>query len=347
MRANTEWAASETPGALGTATAALRAEVWRYLPAWLFFFYACLLLNCELTNLSPPRPDLAWTAVFPISVFLSFYAVRAARAPDVRRRVALFCGVLALAVCLPLLNYAFHRPFPIPLPQLRLVYEWSNFVFAGLLVAHAWSVHRSHVALFFGAGLLYGAMLENGGILLGFFHELHLSSTRVEPLVAPVATMIGWSVVLYMASFTVWQLRAWVPRLGRSAALSALLVGAFATLIDLQIDPAATATGCWVWHESLPVAFCGVPLLNFVAWMCALCPFAYVMFRWQERRGLSDSAPWPAVDVLKLAALSPVILTLAALAFIGSTLVLEGRDGPSWTLLNAFTVKLASWVFGG
>ena len=124
-----------------------------------------------------------------------------------------------------------------------------------------------------GVGLLYGAVLENGGIVLGFFHETNLTDTVLKPFVAPVATMIGWSVVLAMATFVTWGLRKRLPWLRRSAGLSALAVGFFATLLDLQIDPIATAVGCWVWHHSLPAFFHGVPLVNFVAWMCALVPF--------------------------------------------------------------------------
>src|SRR5438477_403367 len=83
--------------------------------------------------------------------------------------------------------------------------------------------------------LIYGALLENGGILLGFFHETNLKLTLVRPLVAPVATMVGWCIVLYMATFVVWQVRGWVPALCRRPLLSALLVGVIATMLDLQI----------------------------------------------------------------------------------------------------------------
>lgn len=312
--------------------AAARAELWRHLPAWMFFLYGCLLLNTELTNLAPARGDLAYTVLFPLSVFVAHQAVRSARGAASARVLTVS---LALALGVPTLGVTWHTPSPLEGPTLLRWYEWSNFAWAGLLVAWAWAHQRSQVALFFGVGLAYGAALENGGILLGFFHETNLTDTLVRPFVAPVATMVGWSVVLLMATVVTWELRRHLPWLRRSAGLSALAVGSFATLLDLQIDPLATAVGCWVWHESLPGWFHGVPLVNFVAWLCALVPFAYVLFRVQARRGVRDAGPWRRGDLLALLGWSPAALGVAALAFGGVTLALEGAHGPSWTLLYA------------
>jgi uncharacterized membrane protein len=320
-----------------TAWAGARKELWRHLPAWMFFIYGVLLLNTELTNFSPARSDLAHTIVFPLLVFVIYQVVRFTHGTGSRRMVV---TSLLLAFGLPTLTFFFHTPSPLePLTLLR-IYEWSNFAWAALLIWNLWKHERSHVALFFGVGLLYGAVLENGGIVLGFFHETNLTDTMVRPFVAPVATMIGWSVVLAMATFVTWQLRQRLPWLRRSAALSALLVGSFATLLDLQIDPIATAVGCWVWHHSLPGWFHGVPMVNFIAWMCALVPFGYVMFRVQERRGLADGAKWNREALVDLLRWSPAGLVIAALLFIGVTLIIEGVSGPSWTLLNVFTARV-------
>jgi uncharacterized membrane protein len=311
----------------------------------MFFLYACLLLNTGLTNFDPPRPDFSANALFPLAVFVTFYLVRAAYAPDVERRWPMALMAVALATCLPLMNVAYHTPSPLSGRAMLIAFEISNFVWAAIMIWHARRAKRGHVALFFGVGLLYGAVLENGGIVLGFFHETNLTDTMVKPFVAPVATMIGWSVVLAMATFVTWQLRKRLPWLRKSAALSALAVGTFATLLDLQIDPIATAVGCWVWHETLPAWFHGVPLVNFIAWMCALVPFGYVMFRVQERRGLRDGAKWSPEALLELLRWSPAGLLCAALAFITVTLIVEGVTGPSWNLLNVFTARVLAAVF--
>lgn len=328
-------------GISDSAFARARREVWRHLPAWMFFIYAQLLLNTELTNFSPPRADLAHTVVFPLAVFVLYQVGRYTfPAPGGRASKTLLVTSLALAFGLPTLTFFWHRPSPLSHDALLRIYEWSNFIWAGLLITQLWVHKRTHVALFFGAGLVYGAALENGGIILGFFHETNLTDTMVKPFVAPVATMIGWSVVLAMATFVTWGLRKRIAWLRRSALVSALLVGLLATLLDLQIDPIATAAGCWVWHETLPGWFHGVPLVNFIAWMCALVPFGYVLFRVQELRGIGEGADWKPHDLLRLLAWSPFALVLAALSFMSATLVVEGMNGPSWTLLNTFTSRL-------
>lgn len=326
------------------------AEVWRFLPVWMYLIYACLLLNTQLTNFDPPRADLAHTVVFPVAVFIVFYVVRAHRAPEVGHRGFMLAVTVGLALGLPLLNVSYHRPSPLSIETLRVVYELSNFVWAGLLLLHAYRRHKSHAVLLFGAGLFYGACLENGGIWLGYFHEAHLDLTVVPPLLAPAATMVGWCVVLYMAMFLVWRLREWLPTLRRSAALSALAVGGVAVLLDLQIDPLATAAGCWVWNETLPGWFHGVPLVNFVAWVCALSAFAYFTFRVQTLERLRDGGPWTGRALRFMFLAVPAILGLAAVLFLAGIGLLEGFSGPSWAVLFRFADQLAlplPWGEGG
>src|SRR5256885_9139291 len=81
-----------------------RKEVVRFLRAWMFFFYGCLLLNTGLTNFDPPRPDLSANACFPLAVFVVFYVVRAWRAPEVEHRWQMALMAIGCAVCMPLLN---------------------------------------------------------------------------------------------------------------------------------------------------------------------------------------------------------------------------------------------------
>jgi hypothetical protein len=85
--------------------------------------------------------------------------------------------------------------------------------------------------------------------------------------------------------------------------------------------------------------------VNFLAWMCALVPFGYVLFRVQERRRIADGAAWAHADLLRLLAWSPYALLLATLSFIGFTLLLEGRGGPSWELLNGFSSRVLTLVW--
>ena len=316
--------------------------IWRDLPAWMFFIYGCLLLNTQLTAMSPPRHDLVHTIIFPLAVFLAFIGAHSLFDPHLTNRARAFGVPLLLCVALPTINVLWHQPSPLDTPALLKLYEYSNFFWAGLLILHAWFHQRSHVTLFFGVALVYGAALENGGIILGFFHEWNLGSTMVRPFVAPVATMIGWCVVVSMGTYVTWSLRRLIPPLKRSSVASALVLGTSSTMLDLQIDPIATALGCWVWHESLPAWFHGVPMVNFIAWMCALVPFGFVLFRVQERLGLDDFARWSPRQLGTLLLATPIALGIAALAFMLCTLLIEGPHGPSWALLGQFTVRLFS-----
>jgi hypothetical protein len=161
---------------------AARRELWAHLPAWMFFIYGVLLLNTELTNFAPERSDLAHTVIFPVSVFSLYQVVRYTHGRASKR---LLVTSLSLVFGLPTLIYFWHRPSPLQHDTLLRIYEWSNFAWAALLITQLWSKQRSHVALFFGVGLLYGAFLENGGIVLGFFDETNLTDTMVKPFVAP------------------------------------------------------------------------------------------------------------------------------------------------------------------
>jgi hypothetical protein len=320
---------------LRAGLAAVRDEA----PVWVFFAYVCSLLNTELTNLVPARPDFASTTVFPMAVFVLFTTVRALRAPEVQFPKLALTVPVGLALVLPALNVLWHRPSPLPTETLRTVYELSNFAWAAVLIRFFWKRQPSSLLYFFGVGLVYGAVLENGGIVLGFFDEQNLRVSMVKPFVAPVATMIGWCVVLGVATYLVWRLREWIPTLKRQHFVSGLLVGVFATMLDMKIDPIATATGCWVWHSSLPPWFHGVPLVNFVAWLCALVPFAWVMFRVQHAVGVKDLGPWSGKQLGTALLFVPYALVIALIAFMTSTLLLEGPTGPSWTLLAEFTSK--------
>ena len=326
------------PDARGGRLRRAGRELWANLPAWLAFIYAVSLLNAALTNLRPPRPDIAPTVLFPLAVFAAYYVARAAALAGWRERWRLLLVPAALTVGLPLLVVVVHRPSPLHDAGLRWVYEITAFAWAGLLLAHAASARRNHAWLFFGPTLVYGVLLENGGIAMGFFSESKLRCA-VPGLHAPISTMLGWCTVMYMCTFVTWELRRRLPGLRRSPALSGFVLAATGILLDLQIDPLATAAGCWTWNPALPPAFLGVPLLNFVAWGCALWPFGYVLFRLQERRGIEDGGRFARRDLLTLLVAAPLTLLVAAALFILVTLLLEGPQGPAWQVMHRFTAE--------
>jgi uncharacterized membrane protein len=147
-------------------------------------------------------------------------------------------------------------------------------------------------------------------------------------------------VVLYMATFAVWKLRANIAPLRRSPFLSGLLVAVLATMLDLHIDPLATAVGCWVWDQGLPGWWHGVPLTNFVAWLAALFPFAWLMFREQQRAAIRDGGLWPKQSLQRLLVRVPATLCLAFAVFGTAMGLLEGFNGPAWNVIYGLGARV-------
>jgi uncharacterized membrane protein len=305
--------------------------LWTHLPLVSFVVYAVGTAHASMANLDPPRYDLAWNSLFPFSVPLIVFGLRWRRAGRAERRAAamLLLGaplvVLLSGLCAPRTH--------LDADTLRTIYEISVIGHCAVLVVHAWTRHRALAALLLGPIALYGVVLENGGILLGYFSELkyHL---YVHPLPAPVATMIGWIMVFYLMMHVTWEVRALVPAVRRTAVGSALVATATALLLDFDLDPLATAVGFWQWHELLPVGPLGVPTINFVAWACAVFPLAWVMFRRESAHRLAPGEIATAPHRRALWPRAVWALAAAAVLFLLSMAAIEGGvGGPTFTIL--------------
>jgi uncharacterized membrane protein len=312
--------------------------LWDDLPILTYLAYAFSIANTELSNLDPPRGDLFLSCLFPLVVPAALYALRWPRAQRLERLVAmvLFGGTLLLLGIV----YVGAPAFPLRPGTLRTVYEASSIANMLLLAAHAATYTRGWLGLFLGPVALYGVLLENGGILLGYFEELdyHL---YLGPLPAPIATMSGWITVFYVVTQVSWLFAREVAALRVRPMLMALIATAAALLLDLQIDPLATAVGFWRWDHHLPAGFLGVPILNFVAWGSAVLPFAYVLFWYQTRRALTpvDLGAWLHIRWLLLQV--PLVLAAAAVLFCVSMIVAQGGVyGPAYDIL---VQTLARW----
>lgn len=202
-------------------------------------------------------------------------------------------------------------------------YEIGNLILALLVAWHAWRgppcPQRRWVAL---GGMFFGIGLENGGILMGYFAE-HGYHVYLPGLPAPVATMIGWPVVIYLAD---QQGRLWLrlfPALRDGGLPRALAYAALITVVavaaDAQIDPYATRIGLWTWRADLALGphWFGVPLLNYLAWTAAILGFAAATIvwysHWSGRLGFglrtlaSLGIGWATAGVLFLVA-EPLVL---------------------------------------
>lgn len=310
----------------------IRRVVWDDLPLIFFAFFAVGTAHAEMVSLHPPRLDLVWSFIFPLAVPVAVYALSWRHAASRRRAVA-----LAVVVGTPALILLIHRlvpPRPLAPAEIRGLYEVVSIGIALLLGVHAWVRRREMALLLFGPVALYGMALENGGILLGFFSEAHYS-LYLGPLPAPLSTMIGWVTVFYLALHVAWEVRRLVPALRRSALGSAMVGTAAVLLLDLQVDAFATAAGLWQWHVALPSNVMGVPVLNFVAWLCAVLPLTYLVFLREKALGLQvgEIAARPHLRWFSLRV--PGAFAVASVLFLVCMGAIEGGiNGPTFTVFR-------------
>jgi uncharacterized membrane protein len=290
------------------------AALWRDLPFAYLWLAPLAVLDLEVAELG--RPVLPALAAFLPPFAVGCVALR--RAPAARPPMAAVLAVSAAAVAAILLGWTGPQLDPETLFRLT---EWTAAAAFLLLGAHAWRVAPPGTApAIFGVGLLYGLILENGGVALGFFAEdgFHL---RLPGFPAPIATTVGWCLVFYPLWATVPRLAGARAGPGRRAAVAT----AIALLQDLQLDPPATAAGFWVWHPSLPPQVRGVPVVNFTAWFSAVLPFAWAAFA-ATRDGRLDAG--------RLARRLPAVLVAALVLVLAVTAAAEAPIG--WPSLALF-----------
>lgn len=306
------------------------------LPVWVFWYSIFGFCHAAYVSLEPRRPDVIGVAAIPMAWFALERMLSLARARD-RGDAWRLSGALALLALAMPITLLFNRHNPVSLEFVRDVYEITGVVGAALICA--WLVHadRRAAMVFFGAGMVYGLVLENGGILLGFFHEPGYR-LYVFPFVAPVVTMVGWSTAIFLSCWYALRLRQELPRLLSSPMACAILATLIALSIDAVIDPVAAAAGFWEWHPSLSTGPLGVPPVNWVAWICAVMPFAHLVFRVAPDGHFNDARVRLAFRG------TPLALVYAATAFVASTLILEGARGPSWQLLNLATSRMLAFA---
>jgi Carotenoid biosynthesis protein len=208
-------------------------------------------------------------------------------------------------------------------------FEISNILWALILIAHCYYFRGSSGLLkFFGAALIYGFLLESGGVTMDFFRENDYHY-YFPFLAAPLGTMAGWSTVFYPTIVVYEMLCTKWKKLGSmNLVLTGLLISMIALLWDMHLDPVATNVGLWTWHELLPDFFLGVPLINFTSWLSAVFTFGmgYVFIHrrddWSEKK-----------KVVAMFMMIPLVQFLAACLNFPLIGIAEGFDGPSWQVL--------------
>ena len=289
-----------------------------HVPAWYLWFQAFSLLDTEVRLLDPPRRDFAFTALFPLAWFAAYYLARplSDRTRN-RRKDVLLVSLSCLAPAI--LIFWIIPPTPRPHEVLMRGAEIVRLVLSALLAVHCWlATSRATFVKFFVVALVYGAILENGGILGGFFSEPGYL-LYIPHLPAPVVNIVGWSVGLYISVY-VWQRIFERFEFRRfKTCIFAAGVTAVAVLQDLQIDPFATHSRWWIWHESLAGAFLGVPLLNFLAWIAAVFPFAWLYYHIETTAGMTESR-----RIVRLFLSIPIVLIAAVVIVLILTVIFRG-----------------------
>ena len=312
-------------------------RLWSDIPLLTYVLYAAAIAHAELVNLDPPRPGYVWGLVFPLTVPAFIYLLRWRTAGAGERRLSL--AILVTAPLLTGLGWWSGIHYPIAPENLRDIYEAGTIANLLVVLVHAAGLQRGLFWLLVGPVAFYGLLLENGGILLGFFAELNYR-LYLGPLPAPLATMSGWVIVFYLVLWVNWEVRRLLPGFASRPFLAAGLAALAGLLLDLQVDPFATAIGLWYWNPLLQDGFLGVPTLNFVAWFCAIYPFAWLLVRREQAEALAPLEIAQRRHRRWLLLRVPLVLALAAVMFCCSMLLIEGGiSGPTFTILHDSAVS--------
>ncbi|TWI20368.1 carotenoid biosynthesis protein [Sphingobacterium siyangense] len=170
-------------------------------------------------------------------------------------------------------------------------------------------------------------MRTSGGILMRSDNNIYFPF-----LAAPLATMAGWSIVFYSSVFIYEMLeKKWTQLKTTNFLVIGLIISLIALFRDLQIDPVATNLGLWTWHEILEPWYCGVPLVNFTAWLCAVFCFG-ASYTFIIRTKMSNGK-----KILAMFVMIPILLFLSGKMNFTLVGLIEGFDGPTWKLYELIT----------
>lgn len=279
-----------------------------------------------LVFVQPPRVAATATVLFPLFWAVMYYAIgRRATRPD-RALLAWLC------LAAPAVAFVWWLPArliwtPADPSSVRLAFEVLAILWVLILIVHC---RRERgwpgVSVFFIVGAIYGFLLENSGISLGYFTEsgyhLYVPFSRT-----PLSSVAGWCTIFYPSVFIAESLLDRLPAIRRRVVWYAALVALIAVSSDLHFDHVATALGMWTWNPLLPAFFLGVPLVNYTSWVTSVFAFACVYY-FIARRGWSPRVR-PGVAFLAV----PVMLAIAAIGNLVLIGVLEGFSGPSWQIV--------------
>ncbi len=331
------------PPLIGLRT--LWREFVRHTPIWFVYISAIGLLHGALANypqagfdaLGFTRLSLAPTIAFPMVWFALYFGLRIHNSTRIEHKWQGYLWLAFMCIGMPLITIVGHQSHPLSNEQLVTIYELSQFVVVALFVVHiAFYRGWETLLMFFGVTFVYGLILENTGIAMGYFFEDSFTY-YLGPLPAPMVTMVGWCVVFYATVAVVQHLTNWIPWLAKGVWRRAVATTALALSLDAQLDPLASMSGVfWRWDATLTHHFFGVPAINFAAWFGAFLPFSYFVYKIMDRKDWTwQRRNYELLLRIPLAALCGGLLCFAIMAGVEG-----GFDGPTFQLMGSFFDRL-------
>jgi len=328
----------------------IKSDIWRSLPIWFFYLEALGLLHFVIANIDPAQYKALGRTAFPFAVtallslawVIGYYVLRIKNSDRLENKPYYYLVIPSLLAAPLVFTYVFYSSFPffrVILSQdyLRRLFEYLQLSWIVLFLLHA-LLHRGwqKFVTFYIVGFVYGLLLENTGIVLGYFHETDYLF-YLWRLPAPFATMMGWCLVFYCCIWVAEYFREQFKWFRGSPLRSAFLTTCVALSLDIQLDPIASLSGVfWKWNDALPQWFLSVPFCNFAAWFGAFMPFAWAYFYLQERKDLNETQKnW------KLFVHVPLIAVAAGIIWLLLMTIFEGGfSGPTYQILDAFFDKI-------
>jgi len=324
----------------------LAREIWKYLPVWFVYLQAISILNFIMANVPNrqfaeagySRHLFALTALPPLLWFYGYYRRRLNESKREIDKPRVHRWLLTLAFGLPLVIWLLYTIAPFLRVEfaddsMRRAFEFMQLFWVFVFIAHVF-YHGgfSRFVTFFGVAWFYGLVLENSGIIMGYFFEPNYIF-YLGRLPAPFATMMGWCLVFYCCIWITDYFRERSPRMQRSILLTSLFTTSIALSLDAQIDPLASLSGYfWQWNELLPDWWLNVPFCNYAAWFGAFLAFTLVYYAIIDRADLSI---WQ--KNLKIFLYVPMIVLLAGIFWAAWMVLYEGGfSGPIFQILDAF-----------
>lgn len=164
-------------------------------------------------------------------------------------------------------------------------FEIFQLSWFAILFIHSMKTRGKWITLqIFLIGMIYGLVLENGGPmqipflgLSGYFYEdnwnlylFEFFGYGIRLSLVPLVTHLGWCNVFYVSVFFWEKILVLWPQLKSRPFICGLIFSISGLLHDMQMDVVATRFNWWVWNENLSQFFFGVPLVNYIAWFCAV-----------------------------------------------------------------------------